>query len=59
MGKYTEEKEAQVVWPIPKEGISYLNAVETVFAISETELSITIFEDNGNDYADNVYIDVY
>lgn len=53
-----QEPEGNVVWPIPKDGIRYVDALETVFEISYAKLGATDYEVNGNDHADDLYIDL-
>lgn len=48
----------KVIFPIPEDGISYKDAVETLSEISDAKLYATIYDETGNEPADDVYVDI-
>src|SRR5258708_14713988 len=58
---YAEEKgeeveDAEIVFPIPAEGIRYKDAVSTAFAFNNSELVITGFDADGNGQSNDLYV---
>lgn len=51
-----DDDEGRVVWPIPDDGISYLDAATTVLEISEAELCLSTYAENGNDLNGNLAV---
>ena len=54
-----EDDEGKVVWPIPEEGINYLDAMATVFDISEAAFGLSKYAENGNDMLGNLALSLY
>ncbi len=59
MTEAEDEDEGKVVWPIPEDGISYLDAVTTVFDISEAIICLSEYAENGNDPLGNLALSLF
>ena len=53
------EDEGKVVWPIPEDGISYLDAAATLFDISEAAFGLSHYAQNGNDMLGNLDLSLF
>ena len=53
------DDEGKVVWPIPEEGISYLDAATTLFDISEATFGLSHYAENGNDMLGDLALSLF
>ena len=56
MSYYSNEDDAKVVFPIPEEGISYSDAIETLCAIDQSSLCLTIYDEDGNSFSGDLHV---
>ena len=54
-----DDDEGKVVWPIPEEGISYLDAATTLFDISEATFGLSHYAENGNDMLGDLALSLF
>lgn len=55
MGYYSNEEDGRVVWPIGDD-IRYTDAVETVFAFKNSNIGISPYGEDGNDFDGNLNV---
>lgn len=53
------EDDADVVWPIPEEGVTRHEAYSTLWSLKDAELSLSPYEEDGNTVAADLYVDLY
>ena len=56
MSYYSNEEEGKVVFPIPDGGIKHEDAIETLFAINQSSLCLTIYDEDGNNFSGDLHV---